>query len=143
MIWRENYSLDTVNEIFARYMTLNLGIKAVEILDNGLIATMPITDKVRQPFGILHGGASAVLAESVGSIASNLVIDPAKSVGVGLEINANHLRPVKDGFVKAICTAIHIGRTTQVWDIKIYDQDEKLICISRHTVAIVEKKVGE
>lgn len=124
-------------------MTLNLGIKAVEILDNGLIATMPITDKVRQPFGILHGGASAVLAESVGSIASNLVIDPAKSVGVGLEINANHLRPVKDGFVKAICTAIHIGRTTHVWDIKIYDQDEKLICISRHTVAIVEKKVGE
>jgi 1,4-dihydroxy-2-naphthoyl-CoA hydrolase len=101
---------------------------------------MPITDKVRQPFGILHGGASVVLAESIGSVASNLCIESDKWVGVGLEINANHLRSVKDGFVRAVCTAIRIGRTTHVWDIKIYDQDERLICVSRHTVAIVERR---
>jgi 1,4-dihydroxy-2-naphthoyl-CoA hydrolase len=132
--------LDEVNTILDRYMTQNLGIKATEILDDGLVAVMPITDKVRQPFGILHGGASVVLAESIGSVASNLCIESDKWVGVGLEINANHLRSVKDGFVRAVCTAIRIGRTTHVWDIKIYDQDERLICVSRHTVAIVERR---
>lgn len=140
MIWSRKIELDEVNVIFDCYMTLNLGIRATEILDNGLVATMPITDKVRQFFGILHGGASAVLAESIGSIASNLVIDSTRLVGVGLEINANHLRSVKDGFVKAVCTAIRIGRTTHVWDIKIYDEQERLVCISRHTVAIVGKR---
>jgi 1,4-dihydroxy-2-naphthoyl-CoA hydrolase len=140
MIWIRKYELDEVNTILDRYMTQNLGIKATEILDDGLVAVMPITDKVRQPFGILHGGASVVLAESIGSVASNLFIESDKWVGVGLEINANHLRSVKDGFVRAVCTAIRIGRTTHVWDIKIYDQDERLICVSRHTVAIVERR---
>jgi 1,4-dihydroxy-2-naphthoyl-CoA hydrolase len=140
MIWIRKYELDEVNTILDRYMTQNLGIKATEILDDGLVAVMPITDKVRQPFGILHGGASVVLAESIGSVASNLCIESDKWVGVGLEINANHLRSVKDGFVRAVCTAIRIGRTTHVWDIKIYDQDERLICVSRHTVAIVERR---
>jgi len=120
-------------------MTQYLGIQAVEIRDNALIATMPITDKVRQPFGILHGGASVVLAESIGSIASNLIIDSSKYVGVGLEINANHVRSAREGTVKGICTAVHIGRTTHVWDIKVYDDHDRLLCISRHTVAIVEK----
>lgn len=122
-------------------MTQYLGIQAVEIRDNALVATMPITDKVRQPFGILHGGASVVLAESVGSIASNLIIDSTKYIGVGLEINANHVRSAREGIVKAVCTAVHIGRTTHVWDIKVYDDHDRLLCISRHTVAIVDKKV--
>lgn len=140
MIWTKQYELAEINTIFDRYMTQNIGIKATDILEDGLVAIMPITDKVRQPFGILHGGASVVLAESVGSVASNLCIDTDKWMGVGLEINANHLRSVKEGFVKAVCTAIRIGRTTHVWDIKIYDQEEKIVCISRHTVAIVEKR---
>lgn len=141
MIWFRTFTLEEVNEVFSRYMTQYLGIQAVEIQEDALVATMPITDKVRQPFGILHGGASVVLAESVGSVASNLIIDSTKYVGVGLEINANHVRSASEGTVKAICTAVHIGRTTHVWDIKIYDDQERLLCISRHTVAIVDKKV--
>ncbi|NGM62389.1 hotdog fold thioesterase [Sphingobacterium sp. SGG-5] len=141
MIWFRTFTLAEVNAVFARYMTQFLGIEAVEIQENAIVATMPITDKVRQPFGILHGGASVVLAESVGSVASNLIIDSTTHVGVGLEINANHVRSARDGMVKAICTAVHIGRTTHVWDIKIFDDQKRLLCISRHTVAIVEKKV--
>ncbi|NGF56008.1 hotdog fold thioesterase [Parapedobacter sp. SGR-10] len=79
--------------------------------------------------------------ESIGSIASNLIIDSTKYVGVGLEINANHVRSAREGIVKAVCTAVHIGRTTHVWDIKVYDDHDRLLCISRHTVAIVDKKV--
>jgi len=141
MIWFRTFSLAEINKIFDRYMTQYLGIQAVEIRENALVATMPITDKVRQPFGILHGGASVVLAESVGSIASNLIIDSTKYVGVGLEINANHVRSAREGIVKAVCTAVHIGRTTHVWDIRVYDDHDRLLCISRHTVAIVDKKV--
>lgn len=137
MIWFKTFTLEEVNEVFSRYMTQYLGIQAVEIQEDALVATMPITDKVRQPFGILHGGASVVLAESAGSVASNLIIDSTKYVGVGLEINANHVRSAREGTVKAICTAVHIGRTTHVWDIKIYDDQERLLCISRHTVAII------
>lgn len=142
MIWYKTYTLDEINILFDRYMTQHLGIKVIEILDNGLVATMPITDKVRQPYGILHGGASVVLAESLGSVASNLCVDNEKWMAVGMEINANHLRSVKDGFVKAVCTGIRLGRTTHVWDIKIYDSRDKLICISRHTVAIIAHRAN-
>lgn len=137
MIWYKTFTLDEINVLFDRYMTKHLGVKVIEILEDGLVATMPVTDHVRQPYGILHGGASVVLAESLGSVASNLCVDSKKWMGVGMEINANHLRSVKDGTVKAVCTAIRLGRTTHVWDIKIYDQREKLICVSRHTVAII------
>lgn len=140
MIWYKTHTVEEINVLFDRYMTQHLGVKVIEILDDGLVATMPVTDKVRQPFGILHGGASVVLAESLGSVASNLCVNPEKWMGVGMEINANHLRSVKDGFVKAVCTAIRLGRTTHVWDIKIYDAREKLICISRHTVAIIAQR---
>lgn len=143
MIWFRKFDLGEINNRFDRYMTQHLGIQAVEIRENALVATMPITDKVRQPLGILHGGASVVLAESIGSTASNLIVDSTKYVGVGLEINANHVRSAREGTVKAICTAVHIGRTTHVWDIKIYDDQERLLCISRHTVAIVEKHTGK
>lgn len=139
MIWFRHYTLDEINEIFGRYMTKLLDIKAISVDSNQLVATMPITDNVRQPFGILHGGASVVLAESVGSIASNLIVDPDKYAGVGLDINANHVRSASKGLLTAICTALHTGRTTHVWDIKIYDDEKHLICISRLTVAIIEK----
>lgn len=116
-----------------------LGIQFVEVTENSLIATMPVTSKTHQPWGILHGGASVVLAETIGSFGSSLLVDEAKYMAVGLEVNANHLRPVKSGLVKGVGTPIHLGRKTHVWDIKLYNEQEKIICISRLTVAIVEK----
>lgn len=139
MIWFRTYTLEDVNNIFDKYMTKLLDVKAVEIHDNGIVATMPITDNVRQPFGILHGGASVVLAESIGSVASNLMIDTDRYAGVGLDINANHVRSASQGLLKAVCTPLHIGKTTHVWDIKMYDDKANLICVSRLTVAIIEK----
>ncbi|GAA4515140.1 MULTISPECIES: hotdog fold thioesterase [Sphingobacterium] len=140
MIWKKPFSLDEINQYFGINMTKHLDIRASEITDNSIKATMPITEKVLQPFGILHGGASVVLAESVGSIASALVVDTEKYNVVGMEVNANHLRPGKQGStLEATCTPIHLGRTTHVWDIKIHDEKNKLICISRLTVAVVKK----
>lgn len=140
MIWFKEYSLQQVNEIFDKYMTKLLDIKATAIHPNEIIATMPITDQVKQPFGILHGGASVVLAESIGSVASNLIIDPEKYMGVGLDVNANHVRSGIAGLLTATCSPLHIGKKTHVWDIKIHNEEAQLICISRLTVAIVEKK---
>lgn len=141
MIWFKKQTLPEINGIFNRYMTKLLDIKATEITEDTLVCSMPITDNVRQPFGILHGGASVVLAESIGSVASNLIVDPEKYVGVGLDINANHLRPAKHGFLYATCKSLHIGKTTHVWDIKIRDDRQKLICIARLTVAIIKNNV--
>src|SRR5690606_32635480 len=131
------FTLDEINVLFDRYMTKHLGVKVTEILEDGLAATMPVTDHARQRSGILHGGASVAPAEALGSAASSLWVGSAKWMGVGMEINANRRRSVEEGTVKAVCTAIRLGRTTHVWDIKIYDQREKLICVSRHTVAII------
>jgi len=139
MIWQRKYALAELNNRPSNHIGALLGIQFTEITDDYLAATMPVDDRTRQPLGILHGGASVVLAETVGSIASNLIVDPEKFVGVGLEVNANHLRPVKDGMVKAICRPLHIGAKTHVWDIKLYNEQEKLTCISRLTVAIVPK----
>lgn len=139
MIWFKTKTLEEINRLFDCYMTKLLDIKAIEITDDTLVCTMPITDNVRQPFGILHGGASVVLAESIGSVASNLIVDPDKFVGVGLDINANHLRPGKNGLLTATCTPFHIGKTTHVWDIKIYNDKNKVLCVSRLTVAIIRK----
>lgn len=118
-----------------------LDIKFVEITDQSLTATMPVDDRTKQPMGILHGGASVVLAETLGSVASNLIVDTSKFAGVGLEINANHLKPVTSGFVKAVCLPLHIGSKTHVWDIKLYNDQQKLTCVSRLTVAIVPKRL--
>jgi 1,4-dihydroxy-2-naphthoyl-CoA hydrolase len=140
MIWNREYTLEEINVLFGRNMTGFLDIKASSICEDSLVATMPVTDKVLQPYGILHGGASVVLAESVGSVASALIINTNTHNAVGLEINANHLRPGKLGStVEATCTPIHIGKSTHVWDIKIHDDKKRLICISRLTVAIVKK----
>ncbi|KGE14863.1 hotdog fold thioesterase [Sphingobacterium deserti] len=139
-IWFKEHSIEEINLIFNTYMTGYLGIKATEIHDDMLVVSMPITDKVKQPFGILHGGASVVLAESVGSVASNLVVEGENYAGVGMEVNANHLRSVSEGTLFAYCTALHLGKKSHVWDIKIKDEKESLICVSRLTVAIIEKK---
>ena len=117
-----------------------IGITFTEIGPDFLKATMPVDHRTHQPYGLLHGGASAALAETLGSVGAALVIDKEKFAVVGLEINANHIRSVRSGLVTGIATPIHVGRTTQVWDIKIYDADEKLVCISRLTVAVLEAK---
>ena len=138
-IWFKDYTLEEINSIFQKFMTGYLHIQATEVRNDMLIASMPISDKVKQPFGILHGGASVVLAESVGSIASNLMIDPQRLVGVGMEVNANHLKSVAAGTLYAYCSPLHIGKKSHVWDIKIKNEKDVLICISRLTVAIIDK----
>ena len=118
----------------------HLGIRFTELGDDYLKATMPVDHRTRQPYGLLHGGASAALAETLGSVASALVIDPEKFICVGIEINANHVRSVRSGLVTGTCSPIHIGAATHVWDIRIHDERNKLVCISRLTVAILKRK---
>ncbi|MFZ4263154.1 hotdog fold thioesterase [Sphingobacterium sp. HJSM2_6] len=139
MIWYRSYTLEEINELFAVNMTGYLGIRATSISSDSMIAEMPVTDKVKQPFGLLHGGASVVLAESIGSVASNMLIDTDKFAAVGLEINANHIRPVTKGTVYATCKLLHQGKTTHVWDIQIKNEKDALICISRLTIAVIKK----
>jgi 1,4-dihydroxy-2-naphthoyl-CoA hydrolase len=116
-----------------------LDIRFSEIGPDYLKATMPVDHRTKQPFGLLHGGASVALAETMGSVASWLVVNPEFFIGVGIEINANHVRAVKEGRVTGICSPLHVGGKTHVWEIKIYDQQDKLCCVSRITVAIVPK----
>lgn len=117
-----------------------LGIELPEISAEKVIGTMPVNAATHQPFGQLHGGASVVLAETVASVGTWNLIDQENEIAVGLEINANHIRGKQEGVVTAIGTPLHKGRTTMVWEIKIVDEEERLICVSRCTVAIVKKK---
>ena len=117
----------------------HLGMEYSAIGQDFLQVKMPVDKRTHQPYGLLHGGASVALAETAGSVASHLIIDPEKYYCVGMEINANHLRSKKDGWVYATAKPLHLGRTTHVWDIRITDEKDKLICISRLTVAIVKK----
>jgi 1,4-dihydroxy-2-naphthoyl-CoA hydrolase len=133
-------SLDQLNENAANTMGPYLGMEFTEIGPDYLRAMMPVDHRTIQPYGLLHGGASAALAETVGSVASALVIDQQKLICVGLEINANHLRGVKEGYVHAIAKPLHLGGTTHVWDIRITDDQHKLVCVSRLTVAILPKR---
>ena len=118
----------------------HLGMQWVEIGPDFLKISMPVDHRTKQPYGLLHGGASCALAETAGSVASHFMIDPSKNICVGLEINANHLRGARGGIVIATASPLHIGATTHVWDIKIHDEAHKLICISRLTVAVLKKK---
>ncbi|QQK81930.1 hotdog fold thioesterase [Salicibibacter cibi] len=116
-----------------------LEMEYVELSSNRLIMTMPVGSKTRQPAGILHGGASVALAETAATMATAMNIDPQKFNPVGMEINANHIRSKTDGVVTATATPFHKGRTTMVWDIQITDENEKLICVARCTMAVVSK----
>lgn len=118
----------------------NLEIGYIELSLDRVILTMPVGPKTRQPAGILHGGASVVLAETAASLATLINIDPNRFVPVGMEINANHIRSKTDGIVTATATPYHKGRTTMVWDIKLTDEDGKLVCISRCTMAVISKR---
>ena len=137
-IWREReIDVEALNATQEGSMGGYLGIRVVRYDGESITVSMPVDSRTRQPFGRLHGGASVVLAETAGSIAANLVLDTAHSVGVGLEINANHVRPAKDGLVFATAKAEALGRTTQIWSIRITDEQDRLVCISRFTVAVI------
>jgi len=139
MIWFTEFSPENLNERPKNHLGGLLDIRFTEVGKDFLTATMPVDERTHQPAGILHGGASVVLAETLGSIASYMCIDPERFQAVGLEINANHLRPVKSGRVTGICKPLHKGAKTHVWEIKIYDERGKMNCISRLTVAIIPK----
>ncbi len=139
MIWFKTFTPEMLNNRPKNHIGAVLGIAFTEIGDDFVCATMPVDERTHQPAGILHGGASVVLAETLGSIASYMCIDPEKHIAVGLEVNANHIRPVSSGFVKGVCKPLHIGAKTQVWEIKMYTDKGKLNCISRLTVAILPK----
>ncbi|HKS06939.1 MAG TPA: hotdog fold thioesterase [Gemmatimonadaceae bacterium] len=116
-----------------------LGIEFREVTAARVVATMPVDARTRQPFGLLHGGASAALAETLASVGGTLNIDVEQFAAVGIELNANHLRSKRDGVVTGTATPIHIGRSTQVWDIRIVDEQDRLVCVSRCTLAVVPR----
>lgn len=132
--------LKAINERQKNTMSEYLGIEFTDVGENYLCARMPVTEKTIQPMGILHGGASVVLAETLGSVAANFTVDREKYYCVGLEINANHIRSVKKGeWVYGKATALHIGKSTHVWEIRLHNEEGKTTCISRLTMAVLEK----
>lgn len=138
-IWFQPYTLADLKPYEQGNALTSMGIEFTEIGDNYIAAKMPVDNRTRQAAGILHGGASVLLAESLGSIASNLVVDPNVYICVGQEINANHIRPVESGWVTGITIPVHLGRKSHIWTIKVLNEDDKLVCMSRHTVAILNK----
>lgn len=140
-IWfYENVNIDALNAMSKDTMAEWLKIIFQKADHNTLVATMPVVPASHQPYGLLHGGASAALAETIGSVASLLCINPEKQMCVGMELNCNHIRGKKEGIVTATAAALHIGATSHVWDIRITDEREKLICVSRLTVAILKNR---
>jgi len=140
-IWfNKEVTVDDIKDLGKGTMGEYIGIEWVQIGDNFVKAKMPVDHRTQQPYGLLHGGASCVLSETVGSIASALVVDHSKFVCVGLEINANHVRSARQGYVTGVATALHLGGSTHVWDVKIYDEQQKLVCVSRLTVAVIPRK---
>lgn len=136
-LWRTQPNIDHLNAIQKNTIGELLDIRFESFDDDSLTASMVVDHRTHQPYGLLHGGASVVLAESVGSMAAYLCIDPSKFYCVGLEVNANHLRGVRSGRVTAVAKAVHIGRTTQVWDIRLTNDEGKASCVSRLTMAVV------
>ncbi|HTL09307.1 MAG TPA: hotdog fold thioesterase [Chitinophagaceae bacterium] len=141
-IWfKKDLSVADLIPLGRNTMAEHLGMEWVAVGPDSLSARMPVDHRTKQPYGLLHGGASVALAETLGSVAAAMVVDNTKYYCVGLDINANHVRSARDGFVTGITTALHIGASTQVWEIKINDERGKLVCIARLTVAVL-KQVG-
>jgi 1,4-dihydroxy-2-naphthoyl-CoA hydrolase len=138
-IWKQSPSIDQINASSRNTLVDTLGMRVTEVGDDFIRGTMPVDARTRQPFGLLHGGASVALAETLGSLAGNLCLDTTREVAVGLDINANHIRAMTQGVVTGTARALHIGRTTQVWEIPIEDEKQRLVCISRLTLAVVPK----
>ncbi len=141
IIWHNlDVSLDSLNDMAKDTLAEVLGIEFTEIARDHLRATMPVDQRTKQPYGLLHGGASAALAETIGSVASGLVIDMDTHYCVGISLNVSHIRSAKDGYVHGVAFPLHLGRSTHVWDIKIHDDERRLVAVSRLTVAILKKE---
>ncbi len=138
-IWFKNYTPAEANARGKDSMVEALGIELMEIGDDYLKARMPVDARTRQPGGVLHGGASVALAETLASWAATMATDPAKQYCVGLEINANHVRAVPSGYVTGVARPAHLGRTTQIWEIRIENEAGKLVCVSRCTMAVLDR----
>ncbi|MBT2144408.1 MULTISPECIES: hotdog fold thioesterase [unclassified Rhodanobacter] len=136
-LWKQPADPARLNGWSANTMMETLGIRITAVGDDWLQGTMPVDRRTHQPYGLLHGGASVALAETLGSTAAMLTLDPEKELAVGLDINANHIRGVRSGTVTGTAKALHIGRTTQVWEIRIENEEGALVCISRITMAVI------
>ena len=139
-IFRDGISIEKLRDIGRNTMVEHLGIELTSLTTNTLTGTMPVNERTRQPYGLLHGGASVALAETLGSIASSCCIDNTKQLCVGLEINANHVKAVREGIVTGTASPLHIGRRIHVWEIRIENEQKELVCISRLTVSILDKQ---
>ena len=139
-LWKQDISLDQLNVGNRSTLCAALGMEITQIGEDFVCGTMPVDARTRQPFGLLHGGASVALAETLGSLAGNLCLDPGRELAVGLDINANHVRAATHGLVTGTARAVHIGRSTQVWEIRITDEHENLVCIARLTLAVVPQQ---
>lgn len=135
-IWTTEPDPVEINQRHAGTLAGRLGIEFVEYGDDYLVATMPVDDRTRQPFGLLHGGATAALAETLGSVGGVFSVDLEREYVVGLEINANHIRPVREGLVRGTARALHLGRTTQVWEITVENSARQLVSVCRLTLAV-------
>jgi 1,4-dihydroxy-2-naphthoyl-CoA hydrolase len=138
-IWRTQTSVEQLQEHSQNTLAETIGIRVTEVGPDFLRATMPVNPRTHQPMGVLHGGASVALAETIGSLAATMCIDRTLYVCLGQEINANHLRPVSSGTVTATARPFHIGKRSHVWSIEIRDEQDKLVCISRLTIAVVDR----
>lgn len=140
-IWnKKTFTIEELNGLGRDTLAAGLAMHFSEIGDDYLKLQMPVDHRTHQPYGLLHGGASAALAETVGSVASWMCIDTEKQLCVGMELNCNHLRGKRDGVVTATARPLHLGATSHVWDIRITDEQERLVCISRLTMAVLKKK---
>jgi 1,4-dihydroxy-2-naphthoyl-CoA hydrolase len=138
-IWFLEATPESLDAISANTMVEHLGIEFTAIDEDSITARMPVDHRTVQPAGLLHGGASVTLAETLGSVAATLCVNPADTTCVGLEINANHIRSVRSGTVTGVARPIHLGNSTQVWDIRIHDEQERLACVCRLTMAVLKR----
>lgn len=138
-IWKSTSDLALANQRGQNTMSEHLGIEFIELGEDYLVARMPVDHRTKQPIGIMHGGASCVLAETIGSTAANMCVDLDTEYCVGLDINTNHIRSMREGYVYGTAKPYHIGRTTQVWSIEIRDEDHKLVSINRLTMAVLKR----
>ena len=138
-IWLKRPTLEDLADMAAGTMIEHLGIEFLEVGDDYLKARMPVDRRTLQPYGLLHGGASVTLAETLGSAAAHCCVDNGQKMCVGLDINANHIRAVRDGYVTGVAKPLHIGASTQVWEIQIHSAQDKLVCIARLTLAVLNK----
>jgi 1,4-dihydroxy-2-naphthoyl-CoA hydrolase len=139
-LFKQGLTTEVLNGMSAQTMVTHLGIEFTDIGEDFVKAKMPVDQRTHQPLGLLHGGASVALAETLGSVAANCCVDTSKQYCVGLEINANHIKSVKSGFVIGTTKPIHVGKKTHVWEIRITNEEGELICVSRITMAVIDKK---